>query len=128
MSYFNFLAYRNKVKAENAKSEIIKNSLNPKVTLIECNLVSLDSVSSFVKAFKEMNLPLALLINNAGLSYARGRRSKDGFELNMAVNYVSHCVLTEQLLPLMNAEGKDKYGARIINTSSVVYYAGTKRF
>ena len=39
------------------------------------------------------------LINNAGLIVPERRESADGYELGFAVNYLSHFVLTLELLP-----------------------------
>jgi NAD(P)-dependent dehydrogenase (short-subunit alcohol dehydrogenase family) len=48
------------------------------------------------------------LINNAGLIVPERRESADGYELGFAVNYLSHFVLTLELLP-----------PRIVNVASV---------
>ncbi len=60
-----------------------------------------------------------ILINNVGIGSGKGtgnvrELSKDGYELRFAVNYLSHVLLTEKLLPLIPpGEGK------IINVASV---------
>jgi len=62
---------------------------------------------------------LDLLINNAGigtgnLKVARRELSADGYELRLAVNYLSHFLLSRLLLPLLKASAP----ARIINVTS----------
>jgi NAD(P)-dependent dehydrogenase (short-subunit alcohol dehydrogenase family) len=56
------------------------------------------------------------LVNNAGVAAMDGRReSHDGFELTFAVNYLSHFLLTAELLPLLRRSAP----ARIVNVASI---------
>jgi NAD(P)-dependent dehydrogenase (short-subunit alcohol dehydrogenase family) len=56
------------------------------------------------------------LVNNAGVAGMGGRReSHDGFELTFAVNYLSHFLLTAELLPLLRRSAP----ARIVNVASI---------
>jgi NAD(P)-dependent dehydrogenase (short-subunit alcohol dehydrogenase family) len=56
-----------------------------------------------------------ILINNVGIGKGHERQlSKDGLEMHFAVNYLSHVLLTEELLPFL----KNKT-SRIINVASV---------
>lgn len=55
---------------------------------------------------------LGALVNNAGLISAERRESEDGYELTFAVNHLSHFLLTNLLLPLL--EGP----SRIVNVAS----------
>jgi NAD(P)-dependent dehydrogenase (short-subunit alcohol dehydrogenase family) len=57
---------------------------------------------------------LDVLVNNAGI-ISRGRsESEDGYELTFAVNYLSHFLLTNLLLPFL----RDFSPARIVNVAS----------
>jgi NAD(P)-dependent dehydrogenase (short-subunit alcohol dehydrogenase family) len=56
---------------------------------------------------------LDTLVNNAGVIESRRRESADGYELTLAVNHLSHFLLTELLLPRMREPG------RIVNVSSI---------
>jgi NAD(P)-dependent dehydrogenase (short-subunit alcohol dehydrogenase family) len=56
---------------------------------------------------------LDTLVNNAGLIESERRESADGYELTLAVNHLSHFLLTELLLPRMREP------ARIVNVSSI---------
>ena len=59
---------------------------------------------------------LDALVNNAGVVVMDGRReSRDGFELTFAVNYLSHFVLTAELMPLLRQSAP----ARVVNVSSL---------
>lgn len=135
------LPVRNMPKAERVKDEIIKHTGNAKVTLLDCDLSSLASIAGFVDQFRSKSLPLNLLISiplylkcltltklvdNAGVFVASQAKTKDGFEPNIGINYVSHFYLTELLLqsPELRRKGSI-YGTRIINITSASFYSGT---
>jgi NAD(P)-dependent dehydrogenase (short-subunit alcohol dehydrogenase family) len=56
---------------------------------------------------------LDAVVNNAGVIERERRESADGIELTLAVNHLSHFLLTELLLPRLREP------ARIVNVSSV---------
>jgi NAD(P)-dependent dehydrogenase (short-subunit alcohol dehydrogenase family) len=56
---------------------------------------------------------LDTLVNNAGVIEPERRESADGHELTLAVNHLSHFLLTELVLPRMREP------ARIVNVSSI---------
>ncbi|HEX5046363.1 MAG TPA: SDR family oxidoreductase [Gammaproteobacteria bacterium] len=56
-----------------------------------------------------------LLINNAAATVGERRESADGFELAFAVNHLAPFVLTQRLLPKLEANAP----ARIVNVSSM---------
>jgi NAD(P)-dependent dehydrogenase (short-subunit alcohol dehydrogenase family) len=54
-----------------------------------------------------------LLVNNAGAAFGRRKITPDGFESTLAVNHLSHYLLTQLVMPsLLSASG------RVINISS----------
>lgn len=115
---------RNRPKAERVRSEILR-AAGPSalVTIIDCDLERLESVRAFAAIFRQMNLPLNLLINNAGVFVRSTRPTADGLEPHMAINHVAHYILVEELLDKIEARGKPAYGCRIINVSSASFYA-----
>jgi NAD(P)-dependent dehydrogenase (short-subunit alcohol dehydrogenase family) len=56
---------------------------------------------------------LDTLVNNAGVIEPERRESADGFELTLAVNYLSHFLLTGLLLPRLREP------SRIVNVASI---------
>ena len=63
---------------------------------------SLDSVRSFADAVLEAGEPVDMLVNNAGIMAVPQRQtSVDGFELQLATNYLGHFALTGRLLPVL---------------------------
>ena len=82
------------------------------------DLASLDEVKALADRVKAQHGRLDLLINNAGIGGASNdprRESADGHELLFAVNYLSHFLLTRELMPLLEASAP----ARIVNVASI---------
>ena len=77
---------------------------------------SLAEVRAFADHVRSRHERLELLINNAAATGGGERRvSADGHELAFAVNYLSHFLLTHELLPLLDRSAP----ARIVNVSSM---------
>lgn len=52
------------------------------------------------------------------------KRTVDGFESQLAINYLGHFLLTHLLLPVLKAAGSINQRARIVNVSSCVHKLG----
>lgn len=61
-----------------------------------------------------------ILINNAGVTFHPYKKTCDGYETHLQVNYLSHFLMTHLLMPLLK---KSKQG-RIINVSAHAYATG----
>ena len=85
------------------------------VEFMRLDLSSLKSVKQFIVDFKQRNLPLHLLINNAGIALVLEGTTEDGFENHFQVNHLGHFLLTLELLPVVLSSAPD---ARIIFVSS----------
>ncbi|KAG9410108.1 hypothetical protein AC1031_018142 [Aphanomyces cochlioides] len=72
------------------------------------DLMSLRSVYAFANAFKTRNLPLHILINNAGIMRPPFQLSADGNESQFATNHVAHHTLTMALLPILEASAPSR--------------------
>ncbi len=112
--YHVFLACRSQQKAQPVIQEIQSLSHGQaKAEFIELDLADLDSVRQCATQFLSQNLPLNLLIANAGLAGQKGMTTS-GFELTFGVCHVGHFLLT-QLLTEKLIESKP---ARVVVVSS----------
>ncbi|KAK6457526.1 uncharacterized protein RJT20DRAFT_24268 [Scheffersomyces xylosifermentans] len=83
------------------------------------DLLDLSTVSAAAQKFLKSESKLHILINNAGLMAVPFEETKDGFEIQYQVNFVSHFLLTLLLLPALDAVAKEgKVEPRVVNLSS----------
>ncbi len=81
----------------------------------ELDLASVASVRNFADRWSNENpAGLDLLINNAGVMAVPRHLTVDGFELQLATNYLGHFALTALLIPALLAQPQ----ARIVNVTS----------
>ena len=80
------------------------------------DLGELSSVRDCAARFLALDVPLHVLINNAGLAGSPGLTS-DGFERTFGVNHLGHFLLTELLLGRL----KSSAPSRIVNLSSTAH-------
>jgi retinol dehydrogenase-12 len=94
------VACRNAEKAQNAIADIRQEINMPDAPLdfIQLDLSSLLSIRQFVDAFHQRQLPLHLLINNAGLFASKFELTEFGEELQFGTNHLGHFLLTNLLL------------------------------
>lgn len=92
--------------------------------LVVGDFASLEQVRALAGAVAEHMTPLDVLINNAGVKPTTRQESSDGFELTFAVNHLAHFVLTNALLPLLQAAPQ----GRVITVSSISHYRGAMYF
>lgn len=113
------LAVRNLEAAAIVKENICREKSDTKIDVLHLDLGSLASVRQFVLDFKAMNLPLNILINNAGVMQCPYQQSEDGIELQFATNHIGHFLLTSLLLETMkNSAVESKIEGRIVNLTS----------
>jgi NAD(P)-dependent dehydrogenase (short-subunit alcohol dehydrogenase family) len=112
-----FLACRSPGRSEAARQEILKAVPGAKAELIPLDLADFDSVRCCARDFLGRNLPLYLLINNAGLAGSH-EATRTGFEIAFGVNHLGHFLLTELLLERI----KSSAPARIVTVASRAHY------
>lgn len=113
------MACRSRRKGEAARAELLKLGASG-VDLIDLDLSDLNSVDACCREVQSRYDRLDLLINNAGLMAPPRLLSKQGLEMQFAVNHLGHFALTASLLPLM--EGRDR--ARVVTVTSGAQYFG----
>ena len=111
---------RNKQKGQKVLDEIRSLSGNQNIFYYNADFSSLQAVKDFSEEVLANHSALNILINNAAIGGGpkgsnQRELSKDGYELRFAVNYLSHFLLTQKLLPLLVRS----VPARIINVASV---------
>ena len=119
------LACRSLERGEAAAKRIRDEQPGAQVFVGRLDLSSLASVRGFAEQVLAAGEPLDLLILNAGIMAAPKReRSLDGFEMQLATNYLGHFALTGLLLPLLLAAG----GPRVVSLSSNAHKRGQLHF
>ncbi|KAH0635349.1 hypothetical protein KY285_035044 [Solanum tuberosum] len=126
------IAARNMEAANKAKQCILNDNKNARVDVEKLDLSSIRSVKTFADNFKALDLPLNILINNAGIMFCPFQLSEDGVEMQFATNHLGHFYLTNLLLDKMKETAKSSgIEGRIVNLSSVAHicpYKGGIRF
>ena len=118
------LACRNPDKAMAAREEILQEHPGASVECLPLDLCSLKSVREFAARFSKGHKRLDLLINNAGIMMPPYALSEDGFESQLAANYLGHFALTGRLLPLL----ENTAGSRVVSLSSLAHNWSGMRF
>jgi NAD(P)-dependent dehydrogenase (short-subunit alcohol dehydrogenase family) len=108
-----FIACRSVEKGQIAIDEIRKTTGNEKVELLALDLGDFASIRACAAQFLSRDLPLHLLINNAGLAGAKGM-TKSGFELAFGTNHVGPFLFTQLLLDRIKLSAP----ARIVTVAS----------
>ncbi|MFK7992081.1 MAG: SDR family NAD(P)-dependent oxidoreductase [Sandaracinaceae bacterium] len=87
---------------------------------VECDLQSFASVAAAAEAVQGLCPDgLDVLCNNAGVMALADQATKDGYDVQMQTNHLSHFLLTRELMPLLEKAAEARGDARIVNHSSV---------
>lgn len=111
------MACRNAQRGEAAQAEVIRESGNERVHRMSLDTSSMASVRAFVAAFERDFDGLDVLINNAGnfdIAQKSPVLTDEGFETVFATNYLGPWLLTQLLLPALQAGAP----GRVINVGS----------
>lgn len=113
------MAARNQRRATEAMEQIRSGIPYARLTLVELDLGSLDSVQKAAERILAEHETIDLLVNNAGVMGIPERRTADGFEMQFGVDHLGHFALTARLLPgLLSAEG------RVVTVTSTAHLLG----
>ncbi|MFG2965945.1 SDR family oxidoreductase [Streptomyces sp. NPDC048288] len=96
------LAVRTEAKGEQAKAEILAAHPGARAEVRRLDLADQASVRAFADGLIAAGRPLDVLVNNAGVMNVPARtETVDGFELQLASNFLGPFALTVRLLPLL---------------------------
>ena len=107
---------RDKYKAENLLNDINKISQGQNSFII-ADLSSQKDIKMASEIYIDKNIPLDVLLNNAGLINFKRKETIDGFEETFALNHLAYFTLTNLLLDKI----KQSNSARIVNVSSAAH-------
>jgi len=106
---------RNKAKAQKTVEELVQTSGNAKISYRICDLSSKEDIRLLAQGW---DLPLHVLINDAGVTPRRREETPDGIEMQWATNVLGYFWMMKYFTPIM-----EKYGpSRVVNVAS--YWAG----
>ena len=108
------MAVRNTDKGEAAVARIKQELPSADLEVRKLDLGSLDSVRSFAERLKREHDRVDILLNNAGLMATPAGQTKDGFETQVGTNHLGHFVLTQELMPALEAAD----AARVVTVTS----------
>lgn len=91
------------------------------VECLQLDLLSLASVRQFAQAVIALDCRVDCLVLNAGIMFGPRRESEDGFESQLATNFLGHSLLTHLLLPRL-AQAPEP---RLVSVSSCAHYLGS---
>ena len=112
-----FIACRSATRAQPVIDEIRAATGQATVEGLSLDLADFASIRACAAAFLALDLPLHLLINNAGLAGTRGMTAS-GFEMAFGVNHLGHFLLTQLLLDRIRRSAP----ARIVTVASRAHY------
>eukprot|EP01101_Sappina_pedata_P006523 TRINITY_DN3255_c0_g1_i1.p1 TRINITY_DN3255_c0_g1~~TRINITY_DN3255_c0_g1_i1.p1 ORF type:complete len:460 (-),score=178.42 TRINITY_DN3255_c0_g1_i1:80-1459(-) len=93
-----FMACRSVDKSKKAMESILAANKDAKLENLHLDLGNLQSVRNFSQDFNKRQIPLHVLINNAGVMIPPYTKTDDGFELQFGTNHLGHFLLTMLLL------------------------------
>lgn len=124
---------RDRGKAEAVRRAIAKETGSEQPDALLADLASLAQVRDLAREVEEATGALHGLVNNAGVAGPPRTETEDGHELHLAVNYLSHFLLTRELLPLAERLGDSEvtvnalHPATLMDTRMVRDYFGVPR-
>lgn len=114
------LACRDQTKGQAALARIKGGHPQARVRLFPLDLSDLVQVRGCARRLNDELDGIDVLINNAGVVPTRQQFTRDGFEMQIGVNYLAPVLLTHLLLPLL----QQREDARVIHVASVAHWLG----
>ena len=79
-------------------AEVACRSVGPFCTPVACDLAELYSVAAAAEAIRQLQVPLASIVANAGIANLPTLQTRYGVEMQFLVNHIGHFALVNQLL------------------------------
>lgn len=114
------MGVRDTKSGEDVISQVLPKIMQGKkidVKVMKLDLSSFKSVNEFSDAVNQSVERIDILVNNAGLMSTKHRMTSEGFESNFGVNYLSHFLLTMNLLNMLKLSPL----AKIISVGSIAH-------
>lgn len=114
------LLNRNSERSVNSLKQLQQEAPGATFDSIECDLQNFESVRQAANTIQSKYPIVDVLVNNAGVMAMKDVATKDGYDVQMQTNVISHFLLTKELFPLL-VQSKE---ARIVNHSSMARLGG----
>lgn len=114
-----YLGVRDLEKGREALEEILQPG---RVELLELDIGSMESVRTAAKTFLSKSTQLNVLVNNAGIMACPEAKTADGFESQLAINYLGHFLLYKLLEQTLLSSSKPEFQSRVVNVSSAGHH------
>lgn len=112
--YRTFLVCRNEDRAAAAKTDIDSSVPDAETEIVLCDLALQADIRRAVAEIEAQVDSLDVLVNNAGGTIRSRAETDEGIDVMLAVNHLASFLLTDLLLPLLEAAPS----ARVVNLSS----------
>jgi len=109
------LLNRQSHRSEQAYKLLLESVPENRLDQVDCDLQNFASVKQAVEVIKSRYEKIDVLVNNAGVMAFKDQATRDGYDVQMQTNVLSHFLLTKELFPLL----KKSSLARIVNHSSM---------
>lgn len=107
-------------RSENALKQLQETVPGATFDAVVCDLQDFDSVRQAAETIKSKYDTIDVLVNNAGVMALKDQATKDGYDVQIQTNCISHFLLTNELFPLL----KNSQEARIVNHTSMARLGG----
>ncbi|CAI7653906.1 unnamed protein product [Penicillium viridicatum] len=114
-----YLGVRDLEKGKQALEEILEPG---RVELLELDIDSMESVRTAAKTFLSKSTQLNVLVNNAGIMACPETKTADGFESQLAINYLGHFLLYKLLEQTLLSSSTPEFQSRVVNVSSAGHH------
>ncbi len=91
---------RNPERGEAARADVAS-ATGAEIELMQCDMASFASMRDFAARFAERHDRLDVLVNNAGMMFAKRELTEDGLESTFAVNHLGYYMITNLLRDLL---------------------------